>query len=300
MSLKSIHIVEILNRLPIGGSTQTTDEIKVELTNKLDSEDLKRIENIQLATATLILSGYIATLNKNIQLITEYETYIRLFVLLSSLFLLLKIISTTLSPFIDRDIIEILDKIILPFTFMFVISGGALIIILSWLPQIILNFISPITIIMPKVVSGLQSTMFNIGLLLLSAIASVCYAYKAATKMSALNSKVPDVEFTLTSGGSGDQIPIRITNNTSSPISKSDIKLRAIAGAELELDIEGAKRLEENIWEPRLGLMPGKSSNLNLSISKSDSDRSITEREAIVEILFHGDVEQTHHIRLKG
>ncbi|WP_152421713.1 hypothetical protein [Halogeometricum pallidum] len=283
-----------------GESSEEADQILVKLRQIPSKEDRTRVENLQLAVTTVIISVYLSSVSAGNPIFPQGYP-LRLVTVVPSLFLIGKLTLATLRPFYDNIWLKRVDFVLLPFLFAgsFLGSGGLLFATLVEIPTPVLG------VILSQISEFVRAYLYKDRLInlytLLIIVSSGWYAWRSGKSMSVIESGVPEVRFTFTSGSSDSSLPLRIENPTANQIDPTNVEIEIWTESGIEVtDIDGARRVNDRVWQPYMPIQPDAGMTLEMQIQRTEGRSEISESSATVEVRLDGLVQQRHRVLLEG
>ncbi|MDZ5810356.1 hypothetical protein U4E84_03180 [Halorubrum sp. AD140] len=278
--------------------SREASSILVQLEERPGEDELRRAENFQLAITTVILSTYISLVTSDSQIIIGNSDLLFAVSLAAFVFLTGKLGVSTLRPYYDNLWMRRFDFVFLPFFFAvsFLAAISVFLLSLVSLPDTVF-----LVEIAERITDFFKGPIFMGLYILILLVTSVWYAWRTGKKMSVIKSGVPEIQATFTSGESGSSLPLRVENPTSNLISPGDLKVEIHTSEGVSLTVDGARKVDDHIWEPFVPLNPdGGAMNLDLQFTRSESANEISDEHVTVEVRLKNDVQQRHAIRLTG
>lgn len=279
------------------------NRVLVTLYEEPSQEEHHRAENFQLGVVTVILS-ILATQNNQASS-TAVNRISSVLLISSTIFLGSKLILSTIRPYRDSSRLRFIDYAVLPalFWFSFLIGMGILA-----LPLIIESIlvIFPFLLLILELSKELivlrvpASTLIWMGVII-ATILSVWLAIKTGKSMSVIDTGIPEVKFTITSGASDSSIPIRLKNPTKKDIEPNEIKINIYTEEGIEVaDLRGASKEDENSWRPFFPISSEGGVTLELDLEKDSGADIVQPRTVRVEVILNGKTQQKHDIKIEA
>lgn len=275
------------------------DSVIVSIINAPSPEEVERAENFQITVAIAVITAFFTTSAGSDTVFSNAEQALGVLSIISILYLGVKLFLIVSRPFYSHLFLDAIDYIVIPFLFAITLSSAVGVILANIIAIPSVQNTTILGIIFKKAHSLTDNTTTKVIYLLLTFVLGIGYAWNLG-KMSILQSRVPEIEFTFPSGNSGDDLPITIKNPTDSIIRSDKIQISVSSTEGVDAKITDGKKLSEGVYEPRLPIQPNSRIQLNLNISRSDKKEEIDNEEVRILVESENRFQKKHKINLYG
>lgn len=275
--------------IPFGSFSESNDKSStiIELSNKPTEDEISRIENIQMVIAAALISAYFTTATGSQSPFEGAELHLQILSIFSLFFLIAKIITVTIRPFSEFSIIDFFDRLFLPFTFMSSLLIGVVVIGLSIIE------IEPVDL----VPIGVHA---ETGLaLIVIVVVSALYGWWVNRNMASLGTSMPEHSLTVESGPAGSTLPLTLKNNTGKTLSPKEIILIVNSPDGVDVNIESARELEDDVWHPLVPLPDDSESQIGVNFSRAAGKNEVTNEEVKISVNLNGETQEIHTAKLR-
>lgn len=277
------------------------EEVELTRTSPEIREQVERAENVQVVVAIAVLSGYLTILTEPDAPFQRFSFTVNVLAFVALLFLVGKLITLTLRPFYEHGWLREADRKVLPGMFVVIFAITFAIILPSAIPLPEFDYNRIIQWISQVIPGPLKATDIYI---LIWAIVSILvgwqYASWTAETMSQIETAAPNVRITFTSGERGETFPLTLKNPYDTEIPPEDISIDMVPSSGVSVDIPQAKKLDENVWRPRLAIPANDRLKVDIQIKRSEEAEDISDESIEIITKYLGRVQRRHVVELEG
>lgn len=278
---------------------------EVELTREPSTtqDQIERAENVQVLVALGVISGYLSIKSGRFPSFKPFMSTADAVSVISFLFLTGKLITLTFRPYRDHWILQKADRKWLPgaFVIAFVVSFATIPPTILPLPAV--DF-QRVILKMPEYVPSLFALTIADAYIVVWAILSILIGWRYATwtdrTMAELETAVPNVQVSFTSGSRGRTFPLTLKNPYDEEIPARDIQIAVSPSSGVEVDIPQAKKIDDNTWRPRLAIPPREPLQIRVKITRKEGKTEIDDESVEIETSYLGRPQKRHTVDLEG
>jgi hypothetical protein len=276
----------------------------VDIDLNTDSEttrsQIRRAENVQVAVAVAVVGGSLTLYTSHDLLGTIDPIFTAILSIISSLFLIGKVATLSLRPYIDWEVLDQFDQFVLPLSFTILFGPSAIVTIVVIISRFAPAYDGVIGI---ESLLELLTSFPNVAIIvtaIVSIVGGVLYARKTSQTMSEIQSGVPNTVNVTSSGVSNDDFEIRLNNRSDHEITPEAVEIAIESTAGLDIDVNHAEEIRDDVYQLLRPIPAETPVTVSMNVTRSESSDSISERAFDVVVRHQGNERGRHHVTFTG